>query len=405
MAESFDVIVIGLGAHGSSARYHLAREHRLSCGHWKVAGIDRFTPPHAHGSSHGQSRIIRQAYHENPIYVPFVQAAYDLWEVLERESGTSLLLGTGGLLLGAEDSMVVTGARLSAETHGLDYEWLEAADIRRRFPAFRPVAGTVAVWEKRAGILFPEDCVAAHLRGAAANGAVIRSDEVVLEIRPVAGGVQVITSKGRYVAGRVIVSAGAWIGGLLPELKLPLNIERQVVCWFQDGRRAGSSVSASPLGPGSPLEPPVSPLGPQRMPVYIWEYAPGRLFYGFPDLGEGIKIGFHHGGRHIQPEELQQDANVGEIGEIAAIAASFLDIEPVFRSASVCMYTNTPDEHFILDVHPDCADIFIASPCSGHGFKFSSVIGKILSEMAMGREAGFDLGAFGMKRFGKDFVV
>lgn len=378
MAESFDVIVIGLGAHGSSALYHLSR------GGQKVAGIDRFAPPHSHGSSHGRSRIIREAYHEHPVYVPFVQAAYGLWEELERESGRQLLVGTGGLLLGAEDSAVVRGARLSAETYGLEYDWLDAADIRRRFPAFRPTGDTVAVWEKRAGILFPEDCVAAFLAGATANGAAIRCEEIVLSIRPVGDGVEVVTSKGRYVAGKAIVTAGAWVGALLPELRLPLTIERQVVCWFRDSRRP----------PGSSG----SPLGPERMPVYIWEYAPGRLFYGFPDMGEGIKIGFHHGGRHIQPEELRQDASIGEINEIAAIAATYLDIEPVFHSASVCMYTNTPDEHFILDVYPGCTNIFIASPCSGHGFKFSSVIGKILSDWATGRAAGFDLGAFAIGR-------
>ena len=376
--ESFDVIVIGLGAHGSSALYHLSRAQG------KVAGIDRFTPPHNHGSSHGQSRIIRQAYHEDPVYVPFVQAAYSLWEELERESGASLLVETGGLLLGGEDSAVVSGARLSAETHRLDYDWLDAAAIRQRFPAFRPAADTVAVWEKRAGILFPEACVGAFLAGAAAGGAAIRCEEVVLGIVPQAGGVEVTTSKGKYIAGKVIVSAGAWIGALLPELRLPLTIERQVVCWFQDGRRRSAS-----------------PLLASGMPVYIWEYSAGKLFYGFPDLGEGIKIGFHHGGRHIRAEELRQDAGAEEISEIAAIAAEFLDIDPVFNSASVCMYTNTPDENFIIDVHPACANIFIASPCSGHGFKFSSVIGKIACDWAIGREAGFDLGAFGIGRFGR----
>jgi sarcosine oxidase len=376
MAEFFDVIVIGLGAHGSSALYHLSKLGR------KVAGIDQFTPPHQHGSSHGQSRIIRQAYHEDPVYVPFVQAAYDLWEEMERESGKNLLVGTGGLLLGREDSTVVSGARLSAETHGLAFDWLEAADIRHRFPAFRPTADTVAVWEKRAGILFPEDCIAAHLKGASANGATIHCETKVLEIKPHGDGVEVTTSRGKYAAGKVIVCAGAWIGTLLQELKLPLTIERQVVCWFQDGTRRA-----------------LSPLGPSSMPVYIWEYAPGRLFYGFPDLGEGIKIGFHHGGRHIQPGELQQNADEEEIKEIATIAATYLDIEPVFRSASVCMYTNMPDEHFIIDTYPGCPNILLASPCSGHGFKFSSVIGKILSEMAMGRPAGFDLRPFEIGRF------
>ena len=375
MNETFDVLVIGLGAHGSSALYHLSKIHK------KVAGIDRFTPPHAFGSSHGQSRIIRQAYHESPFYVPLVNAAYGLWEELERESGRSLLLRTGGLLLGREDTAVVKGARLSAETHGIAYDWLDASDLRRRFPAFRPGPDTVGVWEKNAGILFPEACIQAFLDGAAAHGAIIHCEEVVLSIVPLGDGVEVTTSKGRYVAAKVIVSAGAWVGTLLPELRLPLTIERQVVCWF-----------------GSGDESPAPRFCPGEMPVYIWEYLPGRMFYGFPDLGSGLKIGFHHAGRHIAPGELRSDVSAEEIGEIAAIAGKYLDLEPVFRASSVCMYTNTPDEHFIIDFHPGWKNILIASPCSGHGFKFSSLIGKMLSELVTERPVEFDLGPFGIAR-------
>jgi sarcosine oxidase len=369
MPESFDVIVIGLGAHGSSALYHLARTGR------KVAGIDQYVPPHVHGSSHGQSRIIREAYHENPVYVPFVRAAYGLWDELQREAGRSLLVETGGLLLGRADTTVVVGARLSAETHGIAFEWLEAADIRRRFPAFRAMDDTVGVWEKRAGILFPEECIRAHLAGAAARGAEIRCEETVVSIAPSGIGVEVRTSKGRYLAGKVIVSAGAWVGDLLPELRLPLYIERQVVCWFRD---AGSG----------------EVLRSDRMPVYIWEYMQGRLFYGFPDLGQGIKIGFHHGGRHIRPEELHQDAGAEEIEEIREIARMYLNIEPVFEAVSVCMYTNTPDEDFIIDEYPGRPQILVVSPCSGHGFKFSSIVGKIASDWAVGQRIEFDLRPF-----------
>jgi sarcosine oxidase len=372
--ESFDILVIGLGAHGSSALYHLAKTGR------KVAGIDRFTPPHLHGSSHGQSRIIREAYHEDPVYVPFVQAAYDLWDELQREAGRTLLVGTGGLLLGRPETMVVRGARLSAETHGLSYEWLAAADIRRRFPAFRPTEDTVAVYERRAGILFPEECIRAHLAGAAARGAEIRTEETVESVMPSGEGVEVRTSKGRYLAGKVIVSAGAWVGELLPELRLPLHIERQVVCWFRDA------------GAGSVLQS-------ERMPVYIWEYAPGRLFYGFPDMGEGIKIGFHHGGRHITAGDLRQDVGAEETAEIQEIAHTYLAIEPVYNTSSVCMYTNTPDEHFIIDEYPGCPQILVLSPCSGHGFKFSSVVGKIASDWATGRQPAFDLRPFLFGRF------
>jgi len=377
--ETFDIIVIGLGAHGSSALYHLSKTGQ------KVLGIDRYMPPHDHGSSHGQSRIIRQAYHENPVYVPFVKAAYTLWEEIERETGEKLLIETGGLLLGAKDSSVVTGARLSADKHAIEYDYLDAGEVRGRFPAFRPAEDTVAVWEKRAGILFPEECIRTHLKGAMANGASVRCDETVLAINAQAGGrvVEVRTSQGSYMAAKVIVSAGAWVGALLPELRLPLVIERQVVCWFGDKTPRVDS----PLLPGS-------------MPVYIWEYLPGKLFYGFPDLGQGIKIGRHHAGRHILPDELRPDASAEEISQIEAIAGMYLDIQPVFHSSSVCMYTNTPDENFILDVYPGCERIFVASPCSGHGFKFSSVIGKMLSEWGCDRPIGFDLRPFSIARWG-----
>ncbi len=344
-------------------------------------GIDRYTPPHDHGSSHGQSRIIRQSYHESPFYVPFVNAAYPLWAELERESGKKLLLETGGLLLGREDTAVVQGARLSAETHGVAFDYLDAAELRRRFPAFRPSPDTVGVWEKKAGILFPEECIKAFLALAAANHADIRCNETVLEIIPQKEGVEVTTSRGRYRAEKVIVSAGAWLETLLPELAVSFTIERQVVCWFQNENGQ-----------------PVPHLLPDKMPIYIWEYLPGKLFYGFPDLGNGIKIGFHHAGRHIRPGELRQEVSAAEISEIQAIAGSYLDLEPVFHSSSVCMYMNTPDEHFIVDVYPACADILVASPCSGHGFKFSSVIGKILSEWATGQPTEFDLSPFALAR-------
>ncbi|HTR29159.1 MAG TPA: N-methyl-L-tryptophan oxidase [Puia sp.] len=374
MPKSFDILVIGLGAHGSAALYHLARTGL------RVAGIDRFTPPHNHGSSHGQTRIIREAYHENPVYVPFIDAAYDLWGALEREAGRTLFVKTGGLFMGRKETIVVSGARHSAETHGIAYEWLEAADIRRRFPAFRAPDGTVAVLEKRAGILFPEECIKAHLAGAVAHGAEIFCEERVLGVREMGDGVEVRTSKGTFIAGKVIVSAGAWVGDLLPDLRLPLMHERQVVVWFRD-KNGGEVLRA------------------ERMPVYIWEYEAGGMFYGFPDMGQGIKIGFHHGGRRIRPDELRQDAGTGEIEAIAAIARTYLAIDPVVEAASVCMYTNTPDEDFIIDEYPGWPQVLVLSPCSGHGFKFSSVIGKIASEWAVGRHPAFDLKPFRLGRW------
>ena len=178
MNTSFDIIVAGLGAHGSSVLYHLSKSNK------KICGIDRFTPPHSFGSSHGQTRIIRQAYHESPMYVPLVKEAYNLWYELEKNSGEKLLLKTGGIMLGDENASVVTGAKLSAEMHGLDYEYLNAKEIKQKFPAFKPTGETVAVVEKDAGILFPEKCIKANLEQAKINGATLLFNEVVQSINP-----------------------------------------------------------------------------------------------------------------------------------------------------------------------------------------------------------------------------
>jgi sarcosine oxidase len=375
MQEVFDIIVIGLGANGSSALYNLSRTNK------KVLGIDRHTPPHSYGSSHGESRIIRQAYHENPIYVPLVKAAYTLWEEIERDAGATLFQKTGGIMLGREDSSVVSGARLSAETHHIAYEFLHAATIQRRFPAFRPSPDTVGILEKEAGILFPEECIKAFLARAAANKADIQYNETVLGITPKNDKVEVATSKGRYIAEKVIIAAGAWTSELLPALQLPLSVERQVLYWFKDGNM-----------------PAPSHFLPENMPIYIWEYLPGKLFYGFPDLGNGIKTAHHHAGRSIRPDEMLQDAAKEEISEMEGIANKYLNMVPIFTTSSVCMYTNTPDENFIIDFHPAFKNIIIASPCSGHGFKFSSLTGKLLSDMAMDNKIDFDLAPFSITR-------
>lgn len=377
MAKAFEVIVLGLGANGSSALYHLSQTHK------KVAGIDRYTPPHSFGSSHGQSRIIRQAYYENPVYVPFIKAAYGCWREIEEVSGEKLFLKTGGLMLGAEDAAVVRGARLSAETHGIDYEYLDYADLRRRCPAFKPEAGTVGLLEKEAGVLFPEKCITAMLEQAQKNGAELYCNEAVVKIKAGHDAIHLTTAKGNYVTEKLIISAGAWVGELVTEmgLSLPLTVARQPIYWFTNQNRRQQAA-----------------LLPDQMPVYIWEYRPGRMFYGFPDLGEGIKIGYHHTGRAIQPDALEQTVSREEIDDMKAIAEQYLNMEPVFHQASVCMYTNTPDEDFIIDYHPVYKNILIASPCSGHGFKFSSLTGKLLGELAMGQAPSLDLSPFSINR-------
>jgi sarcosine oxidase len=374
-AESYDIIIVGLGANGSSALYYLSRTGK------KVLGIDRFHPPHSKGSSHGESRIIRQAYHENPLYVPLVKAAYPLWQELALTAGKPLFIKTGGLLLGDDAAAVVKGAKGSAEAHGIPYEWLDAKAIQKRFPAFRPTPDTVGVLEKEAGILFPEACITAFLQAAAQNGAGIHPYEQVLRITPTQYGVQVTTNKSTYRAEKAIVSAGAWLGELMPELQLPLTVNRQVLFWFDN---------ANPNWHGY--------FQPANMPIFIWEYLRGKIFYGFPDLGRGTKLAWHHGGRAIDPDQLKNDATEQEIAEIKALAAAHMTIDPIFKNSAVCMYTNTPDEDFIIDLHPDHPNIIIASPCSGHGFKFSSLTGKLLGDLALKGHTDFDLSPFAIRR-------
>jgi len=371
MAANFDVIVLGLGAAGSSALYHLSKTGK------KVCGIDQFAPPHSFGSSHGQSRIIRQAYHEHPQYVPLVKQAYMLWDELEKAWGRQLFRQTGGIMLGNAHSGVVTGAELSARSHDIPYEYLNNKDIRKRFPAFKPDDDTVGVLEKQAGILFPEECVKANLTLADSNGADVKTNERVTAVAPDANGVTVTTTHRKYTADKLIVSAGAWLGNLLPDLQLPLTVERQVLFWFK------AQQTQLALG---------------ELPIYIWEYEAGKIFYGFPDLGDGIKVAHHHAGRVIKPAELVNDVDGKEVDAMTEVVKRHFNIVPGFNYATTCMYTNTPDEHFIIDRHPQHSNIIIVSPCSGHGFKFASIMGKIFSDMALENKLDFDISMFGIGR-------
>lgn len=370
MPNGYDVLIAGLGAMGSSAAFHLARRGV------RVCGFDRFSPPHTMGSSHGQSRIIREAYYEDPVYVPMVRRAYELWCELEREAAEPLLLQTGCLNFGRPDSALVAGTRASAEQYGLEHEVLTDSEISRRFPAFRPEPDMVAVYEPRAGILFPEACVQAHLSGATARGARIHADEPVLRWEADANGVAVTTRSGNYRAGLLIVAAGAWVRQLLAPLEPPLVVERQVACWF-DPRSSPEHFS------------------PSECPVHLWQFDGDRLAYGFPDLGNGVKIACHHEGVTGSPDSLPRDIRSEEVEKARSIIRRFLpEADGSFRSAATCLYTNLPDEHFWIDRHPRHDNVLIASPCSGHGFKFASVIGEVLADLATRGRCSFDLSPF-----------
>jgi len=373
MPSSYDVIIVGLGAMGSAAAYHLARRGR------RVLGLDRFSPPHTLGSSHGQTRIIREAYFEHPCYVPIVQRAYVLWDELARAANTPLFLQTGGLMIGAPDSIVFSGAKRSADAHCLPHEVLTAEEVKRRFPALRPDDNMMAVLEPRAGILFPERCVAAHLALAARHGANLRIEEPVVRWSANEHGVEINTIKGVYRAGQMILSAGSWARELLPDLNPPLTIERQILFWFEPR-------SAPKL------------FYPEHCPIHLWQVGVGeerKFFYGFPDLGEGVKVAGHHDGGAVSPDSASREVAPAEVEAIRHVIRRYLpQADGPLRSTTVCLYTNTPDEHFWLDRHPAHPQVLIASPCSGHGFKFSSAIGEVLSDLITDGKSQFDLGLF-----------
>jgi len=377
MAKRYDAVVVGLGAMGSATTYHLASRGR------SVLAFDQFTPPHARGSSHGETRIIREAYFEHPSYVPLLQRAYALWHELEQSAGDTLFVATGGLMLGAPDSAIVSGALRSAREHALRHEYLTAREVRSRFPALRPDDDMVAVLEPRAGVLFPERCVAAHLDLARRSGADLRCNERVLRYEAGADGVRVFTAQAHFDAATLIVTAGAWAARLFPDLKLPLQAERQVLYWFE---------------PAAP-----APFLPDCCPVHLWQFDGQHFFYGFPDMrasagtgtGTGVKVARHHDGALVDPDTVDRAVSADEVAAMRSIVRRYLPgADGPLRQATVCVYTNTPDEHFWLDRHPTHSQVLIASPCSGHGFKFASVIGEVLADLATTGQSAFDLGLF-----------
>ena len=376
MAHTYDVAIAGLGAMGSAAAYHLAKKGA------SVLGLDRYAPPHTMGSSHGETRIIREAYFEHPSYVPIIQRAYELWEELERESGRDLFLQSGGVMVGPPEGTLVTGAELSARMHHLPYERLSPEETTKRFPALTPAEDTIAIWDSRAGILFPEDCVSAHLELAGANGAALRYGEVVESWEPDGEGVRVRTDGGEYAAGKLLLSAGAWMSQLANGLELPLAVERQVLVWFQPS--------------GDPAH-----FTPERCPIFLWDHGQDRHFYGFPDMGSGVKVALMHQGQDTEIDAIDREVNAADENAVRAMLERYLPTAngPAL-SAKVCMFTNTPDTHFLIDFHPDAPQTLIASPCSGHGFKFASAIGEILAELLTDGRSRLNIDLFRLDRFG-----
>jgi len=384
-----DVIVVGLGAMGSASLYQLARRGA------DVIGIDRFHPPHDQGSSHGESRITRQAIGEGEEYVPFVLRSHEIWRELEAETGDHLLFQVGGLLMSRESGSArhhgqgdfVGRSIAAARRFGIAHEILRAPEIQHRFPPFRLVGDEVGYYEPGAGYVRPERCVAAQLDRARAHGADMRTSEVVLSIEPHAADVEVVTDKERYAAARVIVTAGAWAPELLGgEFAKRLSVYRQVLYWF------------------APDEP--AAFAPAAFPIFIWIHGAATTdhFHGFPMVSEGVKLAREQFAETTDPRHVPRDVSPAEIADMYAthIRGRLSGISDRCLRAETCLYTATPDSRFVIDRHPDSDRILVASPCSGHGFKHSAAIGEALAEQALAGKSHLDLTSFALRRFSSD---
>ena len=347
-----------------------------------MLGLERYGPAHAQGSSHGGSRIIRQAYFEDPAYVPLLRRSYELFGRLEADSGSDLLTITGGLYLGRPDSEPVAGSLRAAQEWELPHEVLEAAEIRRRFPTFSPSLGEVGLYEAVAGFVRPEATVTAHLELAVSRGAELRFGEPAQEWTAEADGVRVTTAAGTYTADHLVICPGAWAPELLADLGVPLTVERQVMYWFQP--RGG-----------------VAPYTPDRHPV--WIHGEGdRQLYGFPAIDGpdgGVKAAFFRRGQACTPETIDREVRPEEAETIAAHLRAFLPTMPGrLRTAVACMYTTTPDQHFVIATHPRHERVTVACGFSGHGFKFVPVVGEILADLALDGATEHPIGLFDPRR-------
>lgn len=353
-----DVIVVGLGSMGSSAAYRLAARGR------SVLGLDRFEPPHGRGAHSGGSRIIRMAYFEGPQYVPLVRRSLELWRQLEADTGESVLTPTGGLMLGRPDSMAFGGALATAQAQGLPHQVLDAGEVRRRFPAFTPAEYEYGLFEEIAGLLRPERAIAAQLSLARAHGADLRTGVEVQQWTASPAGVAVTTPQGTFEADRLVLAPGAWAPGLV-RLRQPLRVERRIQHYWR------------------PADP--EPFAPGRLPVWIWAWGPGQAGYGLPAVDGAVKAALHYGHEPVDPDV---GAAPARPDEVAAMREFMADRLPALArgewvGSTPCHYTLTDDEHFVLGPHPDHPNVVVACGFSGHGFKFTPIVGEILADLAI----------------------
>jgi sarcosine oxidase len=370
-----DVVVCGLGVMGCAALHQLANRGV------RAVGIERFAPGHDRGSSHGETRIIRLGYFEHPSYVPLVRHAHAMWRTLEERTSRKLLHVTGIIEVGSPDGVLIRGTLASAAAHGLRHDVIDAAGLMRRYPAFRVSPDHVGVRQPDGGFLDVGACLRTLVACATDAGAQVRTYETIHAIEPRADGVRIVTGHGIIEAGTAIVTAGPWLASLVLDLPVALRATRQVIAWFE------------------PVDPTL--FTPDRFPAFLIESAHG-IHYGFPPFGaRGIKIAkHHHADETVDPDRYDR---VFSPHDEALIRSAVADVLPAANgrvlSAATCLYTMSPDGDFILDHLPAHPQIIVASPCSGHGFKFAPVIGEILADLAISGDTRHDIARFALSRF------
>jgi sarcosine oxidase len=371
-----DVAVIGAGTMGSFALWRLAKRGV------RAIGFERFEPGHDRGSGHGESRIIRTAYFEGSTYVPLVRSAFALWRELEREADTTLLTMTGGLMIGRPESNLIEGTLKSAREHGLDHAVLEAEQLKKIYPQHVPRAGEVAVFEEAAGVLRPEVAIRTAAQRAEELGATLLRNTAVEALDEAESGVEVRAGGQSYCARRAIVAVGSWLGKVLPELGLPLEVERQVMAWF-------------------PTEEPEL-FGPDRFPIVIRQQD-GVDWYAIPSLdGKTVKAAVHHHGQIVNPDGVDREVHPDDVEPISRLVGDSLSgLIPTPARAKVCMYTNTPDENFLVGSLAGRPRVVLLGGFSGHGFKFAPIMGDIAADLAVDGYTPHPIDGFSPGRFAR----
>ena len=376
MDKTADVAVVGLGAMGSAALWRLASRGA------SVIGFEQFEPGHAFGSSHGATRIFRAAYFEDPRYVPLILAALEWWRRLELESARELLTQIGGLMIGPPDGALISGSLRSVHEHRLPHQVLSRGAMATQYPQHKLGGGDVAIHDDLAGVLMAEKSIAASIALSRDRGAAVHSGTKVLQIEPDSSHVDISVGSETFRVRHAVVCAGPWLPDLVSTPGLAFEIERQVITWFK---------AASP-----------GMFAPSRFPVFVREVDDGRIGFGIPDMGDGlIKVGIHHGdGEIVRPDSMDRSVHPADYVTTESFVASNIDgVLPSIAKAMVCLYTNTPDEHFVVGELPGAPNVTIVSPCSGHGFKFAPLIGEIAADLALRGGTDYSIEMFAPDRF------